>query len=317
MGKLIIIGTVWLLVFAVTLVMIDSQLSINEHEQSPDDIQEPPDDGDSSASGFVALQVTGYLVDDFWERGMHDLPMLTGVINYVVSNFGNVSANLVTIEIKLDSAHYSTETIYGLSPNFEFRDSFSFSVDYDQSKIVEVEASFENISDSWNYILNAELPRAPSWSLSRLFITPEEEFIEYTYEEIMSDSVFIHWVEIRDWVGNNIEYVEDYDIHGVPEFWQLSKETLESRTGDCEDFAILLCSLLRADGWSIEDVYVVIGENEAGENHAWVKVRIPYIGVWYNIEPSASGWFTGPGDILVLSGYTPLYNFNDQYFIIV
>ncbi|UCH30991.1 MAG: transglutaminase domain-containing protein [Candidatus Bathyarchaeota archaeon] len=317
MGKLIVIGTIWLLVFAVTLVMIDSQLNVKEPVQSPDDTQNPPDQGDSAASGFVVLQVDGYVVDDFWERGMHDLPMMTFVINYVVSNLGNVSANAVTIKIMLDSDHYSTETIYGLAPNFEFRDTFSLAADYDQSKVVEVEANFENISDSWSHVLEAELPRDPSWSLSRLFITPQEISVKSTYQEIMSGSIFVHWIEIRDWVGSNIEYIEDYNTYGVDKFWQLGKETLERRTGDCEDFAILLCSMLRADGWSTEDVYVVIGENEVGEYHAWVKVRIPYLGLWYNIEPTASGFHTGPLDVLVLSGYTPLYNFNDQYFIIV
>jgi transglutaminase-like putative cysteine protease len=262
----------------------------------------------------VALQVNGYLADDFWERGANDLPVLVVAISYVVENVGNVSAEVITIGITLDSIYYSTKTVYDLSPSSEFTDSILFSVDYDQAKTVEIEASCENVIVSWNYTVDAELPRQPSWSMSKLFITPDEECVQSAYNEIISGFVPLHWIAIRDWVGKSIEYVNDYDSHGVGEFWQLGKETLESRTGDCEDFAILLCSLLRADGWSAEGVYVVIGQNEAGDYHAWVKIEIPLVG-WYNIEPTQRGWYTGPGDIFVLSGYTPIYNFNDQYFI--
>lgn len=319
MGKLTIIGMIWLLLFAVTLILIDGQLSVNESDQTSNDAQkhEPQDSG---TIGFVGLQVNGSLTDDFWERGINDLPVLTVVINYIVENVGNSSANVVTIDIALDSVYYSTETIYNLLPNYGFRDSISFSIDYDQSKTVEIDASCENVTVSWSYMIDAELPRQPYWALSKLFITPDEDCVEETYKKIISDPFlpFIpHWMTIRNWVGENIGYINDYDSHNESEFWQLGKETLESRTGDCEDFAILLCSLLRTDGWKVEDVYVVIGQNEAGDYHAWVKMKIPLTPFWYNIEPTQGGWYTGPGDILVLSGYTPIYNFNDQYFIIL
>jgi len=314
MGKLTVIGLVWLLLFAATLILIDKQLSI-EPEQTSNDMQgQNQNNGTSQALGFVALQVNGYLVDDFWERGTNDLPVLTVAINYVVENVGNVSADTITIEVALNSVHYSTETVYNLLPSSEFADSISFSVDYDQSKTVEMEASCDDVVASWNYTVDAVLPRRPSWGMSKLFVTPDEHGVQSAHDEIMSGVVFVRWIAIRDWVGKNIEYVGDYDSHGVSEFWQLGRETLESRKGDCEDFAILLCSLLRADGWSVEEVYVVIGQNEAGDYHAWVKVKIPLVG-WYNIESTQGGWYTGPGDIFVLSGYTPIYNFNDQYFV--
>ena len=319
MGKFVAVGLVFLLLFAITLILIDEQLSVKESEQAPDSEheQKPQDAGTSQTSGFAELKVDGYLVDDFWERGTDDLPVLTVAVNYVVENVGNVSAEVVTVEIVLDAVYYSTKTVYDLQPNFEFTDSISFSVDYDESKTVGVEASCDNATTSWNYTANAELPRQPSWGMSKLFITPNEQRVQSAYSEIMSRFGPIHWIAIRNWVGKNIEYVNDFDSHGVDEFWQLGKETLESRTGDCEDFAILLCSLLRADGWSAEGVYVVIGQNEAGDYHAWVKIKIPGIQIWYDIDPQQDGWYTGPGDIIALHGYTAIYNFNDQYFIML
>ena len=214
--------------------------------------------------------------------------------------------------------HFFNTTIHNLFPNSEFKDSILLSVDYDQTKTVEVETSCENVTDSWSYTIDAELPRQLAWGVSKLFITPNEEFVQSAYREVMSGfgPIPIHWIAIREWVADseNIEYVNDYDSHSVSEFWQLGRETLQSRTGDCEDFAILLCSLLRADGWSEEEVYVVIGQNEAGDYHAWVKIKIPLVG-WYNIEPRQGGWYTLFGDFVALHGFTAAYNFNDHYFI--
>jgi len=317
MGKLVAVGLVFLLLFAITLILIDEQLSVKESEQTPDSEheQKPQDAGTSQTSGFAELKVDGYLVDDFWERGTDDLPVLIVTVNYVVENVGNVSAEVVTVEIALDAVYYSTKTVYDLQPNSEFTDSISFSVDYDESKTVGVEASYDNVTAYWSYAVDAELSRQPSWGMSKLFITPDEKYVKSAYKEIMSGAVFVHWMAIRDWVGRNVEYVSDYDSYGVGEYWQLGKETLESRTGDCEDFAILLCSLLRADGWSTEGVYVVVGQNKAGDYHAWVKIKIPWTTIWYNIDPQQDGWYTGPGDIIALHGYTAIYNFNDQYFI--
>lgn len=314
MGKLTVIGLVWLLLFAVTLILIDEQLSIEPEQTSNGGQRREQGNGASQSSGFVALQVNGNLTDDFWERGTNDLPTFTVVISYVVENVGNVSADVITIEIALDSVYYSTETLYDLLPNSEFVESISFSVEYDQSKTVEIEASCNDATGSWSYTVDAVLPRRFSWGVSRLFVTPDEVCVQSVYKEIAGAIFFVHWIAIRDWVGRNVNYVDDGDVHGVGEFWQLGKETLESRMGDCEDFAILLCSLLRADGWGAEDVYVVIGQNEAGDYHAWVKVKIPFVG-WYNIEPQLNGWNTLLGDFFALHGFTAVYNFNDQYLI--
>jgi len=314
MGKLTVIGLIWLLLFAVALILIDEQLSVDEHQKAPNGSQKQEHDSDAFQASGVVLHVNGSLVDDFWKRGVNDLPMLTVEINYVVENSGNVSANVVTVEILLDSVYHSTKTVQNLLPSSEFTDSILFSVEYDQSNTVEIKAKSGNVTDSWCYAVDAELPRLPSWSMSKLFITPDEMYVRSTYKKIVSGFTPIKWFAIRDWVGKNVEYVDDFDSHGMSEFWQLGKETLESRTGDCEDFSILLCSLLRADEWKVDDVYVVIGQNEAGDHHAWVKIKIPLVG-WYNIEPQLNGWNTLVGDFVALHGYTAIYNFNDQYFV--
>jgi len=313
MRKLAIIALIWVLLFAVTLVVINEQLDLNEVQ--PDGSRNGIDDeGDVPGSEGTVLQVNACLVDSSWERGFEDLPVLNVEVDYSVWNVGNVSAEVVTIDITLGFEYYSGETIRDLPPSSRFTDSVSFSVGYDESETITIEACCNNETSSWSCVVDAELPRSPTWSMSKLFITPSEYYVYSTWKEITSGLVPIHWIAIRNWVGKNIEYVQDEEIHNTSEFWQLSVETLKGRTGDCEDFAILLCSLLRADGWSADDVYVVIGENQAGKHHAWVKIRIPFAG-WYNIEPQLDGWNTLLDDFLALHGYKAVINFNDQHTI--
>jgi transglutaminase-like putative cysteine protease len=82
------------------------------------------------------------------------------------------------------------------------------------------------------------------------------------------------------WVSWNIRYMSDRDRWGVPDYWQLPSTTIRLGTGDCEDQAILLTSLIRALGVSRENVHLVYGRMELIRGgligyHAWVEVKIP------------------------------------------
>lgn len=50
--------------------------------------------------------------------------------------------------------------------------------------------------------------------------------------------------------GEDSKQGEDYGIHGMDEYWACPLETLCIQYGDCEDTAILLCSLYAAAGYS-------------------------------------------------------------------
>jgi len=147
---------------------------------------------------------------------------------------------------------------------------------------------------------------------AKLFITPNASVIKQTVDNIAKNPLIFDWIEIRDWVAKNIEYVKDSEAYGESDYWQLPRETLSLRTGDCEDFSVLLCSLLRANGWDENEVYVVVGENY-GRYHAWVKLNVDVVG-WQNIEPQEGALNTLIGDSISLSGYTAKYYFNDVYF---
>lgn len=82
--------------------------------------------------------------------------------------------------------------------------------------------------------------------------------------EIQTDGSFMG---ILQWVADNIEYVNDNDVHGRGE-WQQPSETYQRRTGDCEDHAILAAFLLTRAGY--DGVMIWVGYDE-DSGHVWVE----------------------------------------------
>lgn len=80
--------------------------------------------------------------------------------------------------------------------------------------------------------------------------------------------------ELSQWVYENIEYVDDYDVWGVEDHWQAPDVTLELGTGDCEDQALLVCYLARKYGIDgVEFRLATCTYKETGEvgDHAFVR----------------------------------------------
>lgn len=85
------------------------------------------------------------------------------------------------------------------------------------------------------------------------------------------------------WVHRNIYYRKDRDVYNEADFWQDSCETLRIRTGDCEDFSVLISDALSEIGIASLIVGIV---NDTGEAHAVCLYRID--GIWY----ASSNWET-------------------------
>ena len=116
-----------------------------------------------------------------------------------------------------------------------------------------------------------------------VFITPENQKVKFLADIMQTNDP----VSIYRYVRDQIRYVEDYTTHEYRfEYWQLPEETLTLETGDCEDQAILLCTLLRAKGYSPEEVKVVFGLTSATSGHAWVELL--YDGEWVVFDPTSS-----------------------------
>jgi hypothetical protein len=264
---------------------------------------------ESEMTGKAVLRVDGY-VDETAELSEHAYTIV-----YAVSNVGNASAENVTVTAVVDGEQQANHLVSSLSVSDSANYSLVVSNASDALHVVSLQASCADAADAYSFSFGAEVPRTFSDNpeMVKLFVTPREPSLVALKDDILRDKLPVKdWIALRDWVGKNIAYKDDALIYGTSEYWQFGKETVSLRTGDCEDFAILLCSLFRANGVSADDVYVVVGRNSEGY-HAWVRINLGTIG-WYNLEPQENGLATFVGDFLTLSGFQALYQFNDQQF---
>jgi len=145
------------------------------------------------------------------------------------------------------------------------------------------------------------------------YITPNDPSVIAAMNDILNSDwrwAYNDFHTLQEWVAWHVTYVSDSVAHGQSEYWQLPSETLSLGTGDCEDFAILLCSLLRAHGVPPEDVYVGCGfTDESG--HAFLFEHY-YYGQWRAVEPQQSIWLELFFGDLDTSGYSTFHSFNDQ-----
>jgi predicted transglutaminase-like cysteine proteinase len=170
-----------------------------------------------------------------------------------------------------------------------------------------------------------ELPTTGSEFKS--YITPEYPLVEGTLQGIFGDSPYelsqVGFDDIRDWVASNIDYMSDEERWDVEDYWQTPEETLSYGTGDCEDFSILLCSLLRAYGIDVERVYVALGADDEEYGHAFLIEDWYQDGEWRRIESQAPArrsswhprfWLPRSHPDSELDEYEITEAFNDLYY---
>jgi hypothetical protein len=314
---IIAVGAVSIAVMVIAYFVMSHQMSPSG-ENDWNAFTEPKNGGNSFTEPEIVykadLDVKCYISNSYWARNLvSDLPDCVNTISYSVTNIGNSAASNVYLEIKVDGSLFDSKILASLPVSAVERYTISLTMPYDSSKNLFVYASCSDSDDSESVVVEATLPRDLDTNIAKLYITPNEQSVVALKNQILKDKFFLtpNWMAIRDWVGNNIKYRNDSVVHSSREYWQLPRETIQRGTGDCEDFAILLCSLLRADGWSSSNVYVFLGERD-GNYHGWVKII--WEGIGYGIEPQANGWSTVLGDFFHLSGYNAEYAFNDVRF---
>ena len=153
------------------------------------------------------------------------------------------------------------------------------------------------------------------------YITPECPSVKEALRAILGDPPYelsqAGFDDIRDWVAINIDYTSDAK-RWDEDYWQTPEETLSYRTGDCEDFSILLCSLLRTYGIDAERVYVALGVDDGEDGHAFLLEDWYRDGEWRMVESQApaqlSSWLGLSTPDSRLDEYEITAAFNDLYY---
>ena len=168
-----------------------------------------------------------------WQSDVTDSPLYISTVTYVISNHGTGTAEGIQATISIDDVLFDEFSLAPLASKDSFTDKFSVSMNFDSSKEISLTASCENSTDTGVITINSFLARTLKPDLASLYITPSDSIIQQTLENVVNNPLVPDWIEIRDWVANEIEYVSDTNAHGISEYWQLPRETLSLGTGDC------------------------------------------------------------------------------------
>jgi len=84
-----------------------------------------------------------------------------------------------------------------------------------------------------------------------LLVDPDCPYVQELAEKFRSDSDRETLYHIMKWIAYNIEYESDDVLYGLKDYWALPCETLYYMKGDCEDFAILFCSIAIVLGFDV------------------------------------------------------------------
>ena len=84
-----------------------------------------------------------------------------------------------------------------------------------------------------------------------MLVEPDCPYVKELAEDLCADSEWRTLKNILRWISLNIDYESDDVLYGTGEYWALPCETLYYMKGDCEDYAILFCSLAVAGGMDV------------------------------------------------------------------
>ena len=261
------------------------------------------------------LKILDFSYENFWMRNPDtDLPRCRSNLVFTIANWHESLPAWLTITLDGSSTSARKDLAYGTNEIRDFQAIFDYE-DFDKifNLNVYVTAKTEDgfLYTHQEFTHKVVFPRWLDSRVASLYITPNNPQIKQLVNEI---SGWPRWSTLLDWVSQNIDYRYDSEAHGTPEYWQLPTETLQLGTGDCEDYAILLCTLYRAAGYDEDSAFVIIGYGDTG--HAWVRIYTEMygIGTWINIEPQLGGIMGIIVGALNLAEYDEAYQFNDVYF---
>jgi len=161
----------------------------------------------------------------------------------------------------------------------------------------------------------------------RSFITPSETTLSAKVQEITGgfsedpNEYWRDWDSLYKWVVKNIRYSYDSYLPYLPqsisgtldwraEFWRKPAETLEDETGDCEDMALLLASMIKNYNQKNFSVWLIQITSDS-EKIAHLAVGIPVKDGHFAILDPAGNYYTGINQYWSLSSDVASITIND------
>lgn len=188
----------------------------------------------------------------------------------------------------LNSQYLSLKSSYdGLDSSYDLLNSQYLSL---QSQFADLQDSYDSVASDYYEIRDQLNHRSQHYDIG-LFITSNDTSVQQAINQITGgwsdpSDWDEYWTDIKalyDWVVNNIAYNYDGlfpvlpsmmsgDVEYTTEMWQFPNETLNLERGDCEDMAILLCSLVRGYSQEYWTECILIASSSAG--HAAVQIPV-------------------------------------------
>jgi hypothetical protein len=226
----------------------------------------------------------------------------------------------------LNSQYLSLQASYdGIDSSYDLLNSQYISL---QSQFDELQDSYDSVASDYYEIRDQLNHRSQHYDIEQ-FITSNDTSVQQTINQVTEgwsdpSDWDEYWTDLKalyDWVVNNIAYNYDGlfpvlpsmmsgDVEYITEMWQFPNETLSLERGDCEDMAILLCSLVRGYSQEYWTECILITSSSAG--HA--AVQIPVSGDKLAILDPAGHYYTNlMGDLVSKDISTEINNWLDYW----
>lgn len=215
-----------------------------------------------SDSEYLALSINYTQLQQNYQTLTTEYDNLTEFYSQLLLDFNNLTDEHQTL-----TGNYSQLQLSYQELNTTYHD---LKVEYDQLETAyqTLNAAYSSYREAYRQLVSAVNLHVDHPSQEeKLLITPEDPAVENKVHQITggwSDPTdwTEYWADVKamyDWVVNNIEYRYDGLYPILPEnpsqsarqygeMWQFPNQTLDLGRGDCDDMAILLCSMIYSYG---------------------------------------------------------------------
>ena len=180
---------------------------------------------------------------------------------------------------------------------FEINETGHFT--YEIEALVETNALFPKLED---FNLNEEITMFHEYKEATENMESNQDGIRtFALNRFQSQSWLESVAEATEWTNENLEY----DLSYYPETYPATT-VLETKKGVCDEYAVVLGSILRAKGIPARVVNGITfnpREEQSWNNHAWIEAYNPS-GGWIPIDPTFGEAGTVDGTHIV-RGYSP------------